>query len=366
MPDLISIIQDMTANGAFTTIARNPIAQFGTPVRRYVFSEVLPERFVRENAFRESLVRYRTRLASDSPRFSPPVKKSGLGLVGDMLVELGTQSIAVGIEGREFDNLVAEAAEGNDASVREMINAFVDLNAKRAIIEKQELQRAQALVNAQVVRTGDNGFGEPIDYPNPAGHRAAAGGDWTSDAYDPMDDIISMHQLLASKGYQTSRILTSTQVVSTLARNAKISSRTGTLQVVGGSLVAAGGFATVNSINQMLQSNGLPVIETYDAVYRDDAGASHPFLPAGTMLFVAQGGQNEQTFQFEDETRVVSNPLGYTALGRVAGQSTPGPIINVGFFGNYPPRVEIEAVSESLPVILEPEAVAVINTITTA
>lgn len=365
MADLITILRDMDANGAFSTIARNPLAQFGTPVRRYVFSEILPEKLVRQNAFRESLVRYRTRPAQDLPRFSPPIKKAGLGLVGEQLVMLGTQGVAYEIAGEDFDNLVATAAEGDDATARQMINQFIDLNVKRALVEKHEIQRAQALINAQVVRSGDNGFGETIDLPNPAGHRVAAGGDWTSDVYDPMDDIIAMHQLLASKGYQTSRILTTTQVVSTLARNAKISSRTGTLQVVGGSLVAAGGFATVNSINQMLQSNGLPVIETYDAVYRNNAGDIVPFMPAGTMLFVAQGGQNEQTFEFEGETRIVPNPLGYTALGRVAGQSAPGPIINVAFNGSYPPSVQAEGISESLPVVLEPEAVAVINSIDT-
>ncbi len=217
------------------------------------------------------------------------------------------------------------------------------------------------MVDAKVVRVGQNGYNEDVVYPNPTGHRVASAGDWNSDAYDPMDDIIAMHELLAGKGYKTSRILTSTKVVSAMARNAKISSRTGTLQVVGGSLVSAGGFATVNSINQMLQSNGLPVLETYDATYRDERGAMFRFLPVGAMLFVAEGGQDPVTFTFENETRVVSNPLGYTAIGRGAGQTDAGRVINVASFINKPPRIEAEGYQESLPVITEPEAIAVIT-----
>lgn len=366
MADLVTLLNQMNANGAFASIASNPIAQFGTPVRRYVGAEILPERLTLENAYRETLIRYRTVIASDSPRFSPAQKKGGVDLVGEMLVELGTQDIAAELTGREFDALVQSSLRGNDINVQESLAQWIDLRINRALIEKTEVQRFQALVNASVVRVGQNGFGETIAYPNPSGHRVAAGGDWTSDVYDPMDDILAQHELLASKGYRTTRILTSTAVVSTMAKNSLISSRTGTLQVVGGSLVSAGGFATINSINQMLQSNGLPVIETYDATYRNENGSFASFLPAGTMLFIAEGGQDPASFTFEDETRVVSNPLGYTAIGRGAGQQNAGRVINVALFNNKPPRVEAEGYQESLPVITEPEAIAVINTITTA
>lgn len=365
MADLVTLLNQMNANGAFAAIAANPVAQFGTPVRRYVGAEILPERLTFENAYREAQIRYRTVIANDAPRFSPAQKKGGVDLIGEMLVETGTQDIAAELTGREFDALVQASLRGNDVNVQESLAQWVDMRINRALIEKTEVQRFQLLVNSSVVRVGQNGFGETLAYPNPAGHRVAAGGDWTSDVYDPMDDIIAQHRLLASKGYRTSRILTSTDVVSTMAQNAKISARTGTLQVVGGSLVAAGGFATINSINQMLQSNGLPVIETYDATYRNEDGTFAPFLPAGTMLFVAEGGLDAQTFQFEDETRVVSNPLGYTAIGRGAGQAAPGRVINVSFQSNKPPRVEAEGYQESLPVLTEAEAVAVIHTIDT-
>lgn len=361
--DLGNIIKQMNADGAFRSISANPFAQFGTNVRRYVGAEILPERLVNENTYREDLVRYRTVIAGDAGRFAPAQKKGSVSTAGQFLVELGTQDILIEITGKEYDQIVQMSLRGNDVDVASFIAQLVDLKVNRALVEKTEVQRWQALVDAEVVRAGANGYSETVSYPDPSGHRAAAGGDWTSDAYDPMDDIIAQHQLLASKGFNTSRIITSTQVVSTLAKNAKVSSRTGTLQVVGGSLVSAGGFATMNSINQMLQSNGLPVIETYDATYRTEDGTMHRFLPETAMLFVAQGGQDPVSFQFEDETRVVSNPLGYTAIGRPAGQSEPGRVINVEQFKNKPPRVVAEGSQESLPVITESEAIAVIHTI---
>ncbi len=361
MADLKTIIDQLGSDGTFALIGGNPFAQFGAGTRRYVGAEILPERLTNENAYREALIRYRTVIANDAPRFSPAQKKGGADSIGDMLVELGTQDIAVELTGREYDALVQNANRGNAESVATTIAQWVDLRVNRALIEKTEVQRFQALVDAKVVRVGQNGYSEDVVYPNPTGHRVASAGDWNSDAYDPMDDIIAMHELLAGKGYKTSRILTSTKVVSAMARNAKISSRTGTLQVVGGSLVSAGGFATVNSINQMLQSNGLPVLETYDATYRDERGAMFRFLPVGAMLFVAEGGQDPATFTFENETRVVSNPLGYTAIGRGAGRQEAGRVIGVEAFTNKPPRIQAEGYQESLPVITEPEAIAVIS-----
>ena len=365
--DFITLLNRLNSDGVFQAIAANPFAQFGTPQRSYVGAEILPERFTNENSYTESLIRYRTVVANDSPRFSPIIKKGGLGYVGEMKVETGTQTIAVELNGRELDAVIQQVNRGQVASVAEFISRWSDLHVNRALLEKTELQRFQALVNASVVRVGANGYGETIAYTNPAGHRVAAGGDWTDDAYDPMDDIVAQTQLLKSKGYNVTRILTSSAVVSTLTRNAKVAARTATLQVTGaGTLAVSGGFASVNSVNQMLQSNGLPIIEVYDAVTRNEAGDIIRFLDEDVMLFVSDAGLDPAEFRYEDETRVVSFPLGYTAIGRVAGQMDAGRFISAEGKAGYPPRIEFEGAQESLPVILEPEAIAVINSITLA
>jgi hypothetical protein len=55
--------------------------------------------------------------------------------------------------------------------------------------------------------------------------------------------------------------------------------------------------------------------------------------------------------------------LGYTAIGRGAGQASNGRVIRAEAFDNKPPRIEAEGWQTALPVITEPEALAVISSI---
>ncbi len=136
MADLKTIIDQLGSDGTFALIGGNPFAQFGAGTRRYVGAEILPERLTNENAYREALIRYRTVIANDAPRFSPAQKKGGADFIGDMLVELGTQDIAVELTGREYDALVQNANRGNAESVATTIAQWVDLRVNRALIEK--------------------------------------------------------------------------------------------------------------------------------------------------------------------------------------------------------------------------------------
>lgn len=366
MADLATLIARMQSDGTFAQVTSNPLAQFGTASRRYIGAELLPEKLVDENAYRESNIRYRTVIANSGTRFSPAQKKGGANLVGDMLVELGNSDIARELDGREYDALLKLVQRSLDMEAMEKLINWTDINVNRALIELCEQQRWQALVDGEVERSGQNGYSETITYPNPAGHRAAEGGDWSSDAYDPFDDILAMHRLLASKGFQTSRIITSTDVVATLAANAKVAARTGSLQVNGsGQVVSVGGFATINSINGIMQSNGLPVIETYDLQYRDEDGSLTRFLANDAMIFVSQTGQDE-TIAFENVQKIVPNILGYTAIGRPVGMSSAGRAFDAKLHTDKPPRLTAEGWQESLPVITEPESFAVVTDITLA
>lgn len=365
MADLATLIARMQADGTFTQITSNPLAQFGTASRRYVGAELLPERLVEENAYRESNIRYRTVIANSGTRFSPAQKKGGANLVGDMLVELGNSDIARELDGREYDALLRLTQRNEDMQAMDKLISWTDINVGRALVELCEQQRFQALVNGEVVRKGQNGFQETVTYPVAAGHSVSEGGSWASDAYDPFDDILGIHRLLAGKGFQTSRIITSTRVVATMAANDKVAARTGSLQVVGNNVVAAGGFATINSINGIMQSNGLPVIETYDLQYRDEDGSLTRFLPEDVMIFVSQTGQDE-VIAYENVQKIVPNILGYTAIGRPVGMPNAGRAFDAKLHTDKPPRLTAEGWQESLPVITEPESFAVITGITLA
>jgi hypothetical protein len=59
---------------------------------------------------------------------------------------------------------------------------------------------------------------------------------------------------------------------------------------------------------------------------------------------------------------VVGDTLGYTAIGRAAGQSNSGRVIKVRPVPDKkPPRVEGEGWQASFPVLADPEAVTVIT-----
>lgn len=361
MADLKTLINRMIADGTFQTISRNPLAQFGSGARVYLGASVLPPKFVPENAYRESNIRFRTVIANDGTQYSPAQKIGGSSGVGEMLVELGYSDIASELTGREYDLLQGLLRNSNDQAVQDEISSWVDTTVIRGLAELDEKKRWEAIVDAEVTRKGQNGYGETIAYPNPAGHRAAAGGDWDSDAYDPFDDIIAMVNLLDTKGYRCTRIITSSAVVNKMAANAKVQQRSGSLQVsASGTIEVLSGFGTRNAVANSMNASGLPVIETYDLTYEKEDNTRTKFLPTDAMVFLSETGREERV-TFEQGTKVVGDVLGYTAIGRAAGQSEPGARLFVEQFEDKPPRIEAQAWEASLPVITEPEAMAVIT-----
>jgi len=361
MADLRTIIERMQSDGSLQMVTGNPLAQFGTAARRYVGAELLPERAVDSNNYTEDKISYRTVIANSGTRYSPAQKKGGIGLVGSFEVALGTSDIARELTGREFDALQRLANVGNDIAAAASYTNWVDVNIVRALQEYTEQQRWQAIVDAEVIRTGSNGYSETITYPNPAGHRAAAGGSWSSDSYDPYDDILAMSEVLRGKGYRVTRIITSSSVISLMAGNEKVAQRTGSLQVnASGQIVTLAGFATRDAMNQVMVSSGLPPFEVYDLTYRTEDGTRTPFLTDDAMVLVAESGQDE-SIVFNDATKVVSNVLGYSALGVPTGYSDPQRAYHQVLKTDKPPRLEAQGWQETLPVITEPEAIAVIT-----
>lgn len=359
--DLKTLVTNASRDGYFSTIARATAAQFGPPSRQYLGASLLPERQVPENAYREESIRYRTIIANDGTRYSATQKKKG-ELTGSFLVELGNSDIKREITAREYDALVALLGRnsGMDA-VRSLIN-WSDVVLNRALLEKNEKMRWEAIVSASVSRQGDNGYVETVSYSNPSGHRFNATGTWSSNSFDPFTDISTAADLLASKGYTVNRIIAPRPVVTILSNNQKVQARVGLPVVnVGGTIAVSQARADVAAINGALQRDGLPAIEEYNLQYRTSTGSGY-FLARNVFVLVATTGQ-DQALDFGDQERLLENTLGYTAIGRAAGQPAPGRVIQVESFSNKPPRIEGEAWQTSLPVVLEPEAIAVIGAI---
>jgi hypothetical protein len=168
-----------------------------------------------------------------------------------------------------------------------------------------------------------------------------------------------MVDLLAGKGYTVSRIVTSRAVVSIMAQNDKVVARSARVRVLSSSDVF--GRATVDRINAELNAEGLPDITTYDLLYRTQEGTAR-FLADDVMVFLAETGQ-EPGFDMDADTAnfPAGATLGYTAIGRAVGQAEPGRVLRAEAFRNKPPRIEFEGWQASLPVVTDPEAVAVIT-----
>jgi hypothetical protein len=220
-------------------------------------------------------------------------------------------------------------------------------------------------LDAQCLRAGDNGYTETVYYSNPPGHRLTLGDAWSDPTYDPWPDITGMAQFLYDKGYRVNRIVTSRWARSLLLSNPKIAQRVLATPVVlsGGTLTAVqpGMRLSVAQLNAALEAEELPPIETYDLSYFTQTGQAR-FFRRDAMMFACTTGRDEE-IQVDPDTEPILIPdtLGYTGIGPAAGQDGPGRVLDLQVFTNKPPRVEVNGWETSLPVILDPEAIGVLN-----
>lgn len=362
MPDISTLVNSMLADGSVQTIARNRRAAFGRPQRRYLGATLLPERPVSENAFRDYSIKYRTIIANDAARYSPVQLKKG-SLAGSMLVELGDSDTGDEFSAEMYDTLIKLLASNQSMTAVASLTNWLDTAVNLSLIEHNERQRWQAIVDAQVIRRGDNEYYEEVDYPDPADHRVAESAPWSTDTTDIFDDIATQVDLLASKGFTVGRFIAGRQVISKMSGNATIRTRTNRVTVnASGQILSTTGRAQLSDINQMLNADGMPAIEQYDLVYRTNTGSGY-FLPRDVFVMVATTGRDELV-DLGDSEELFPDTLGYSAVGRAAGQDAPGRVVRMEAFSNKPPRIEAQGWQTSLPIISEPEAIAVIHTIT--
>lgn len=358
--DINALIRTLSSDGTLRRVALNPRAQFGTKARRYLAAEILPEKLVPENMFTETGIQYRTIIANAGTRYSPSQKKGG-ALVGEMEVKLAEADIASELTARDYDALVAALSRGSSMEAMASVVRFVDTALNRPLLELAEKWRWDALVNAQIVLKGDNGYSDTVNYSDPDGHRFNALV-WSDDTVDPYDDIFKAVQKLSDKGFEVSKIVTSRKVIGILAGNDKVKQRTSKITVLNGNVTHIPGRVTLAELNGINQAEGLPPFEIYDLQYRTQEGTGR-FLPDTVMVFCATTGRDEQLDLGDTTNEILPDTLGYTGVGRPAGQGSTGRVIRLEAFDNKPPRIEGEAWTTMLPVIIEPEAVAVIKAI---
>jgi hypothetical protein len=277
-------------------------------------------------------------------------------------VEVGHSDIARQFTGRDYDLFLTMLNSRPEMEALVQFLRWTDITVNRALLDLDEKQRWQALAVGQVVRQGDNGYYELVQYPNPSGHRVTIAGAWTDDAYDPIPDLLAGQAKLAEKGYAASRLISTRKVAGILSKNAKVRQRgTTTLSVdINGTIQGRPPTRLAPAaLNAVLQAEGLPPLEVYDELYRDYSGAKR-FFPEDTVVMAGATGRDERVaevrLQNDNTFDVLTDTLGYTAMGRPVGVADPERVIRAWPKDDKPPRIHAEGWQATIPVITEPEA----------
>lgn len=156
----------------------------------------------------------------------------------------------------EYDRLKARQA-GDDA----IVNAIFDDATRmvRAVAARMELARGEALTSGKVVLS-EGGVVATVDYGRNAGHTVAAATAWSDTATStPLTNMIAWADTYeATTGQRPETALTSRRVLRLITRNKEI------IDAIKGANAGATR-VTLAELNELLESEGLPTIETNDA-----------------------------------------------------------------------------------------------------
>ena len=364
MAELSSVIRDFRESGDLDAVANLPRLRFlDDRARPLLGATVLPEVTKDNNRYIEEDFALVDMIADDTDRYSPVRFKASGAQLASFEVALGDSSIGRQMGAAEYDRLVSLL--GSNASFEQLADVVIGFAASiaRGLTYKAEKQRWDAIIAGSVVRRVGNTT-ETIVYPTATGQRTAIAGAWTSDAYDPFDDIMAVQEFAATMGYDgIARIITSRKVLHILVGNEKMAYRSGAYSEGPGG-VAFRSSADQGKLGNYLSSNGLPQIETYDSRYSDTTGRFR-FMDENSVVYIFDTGRaNEEAMELSGADQSAFMPesagtVGYVGVGKVGGYNTPGRVVNVLHPDDHPKRVLGEGLMTHLPVFTEPNGYAV-------
>lgn len=376
MPELATLtelLDSLKQSSQLSDLMNDPSAQFGTGEEPYLGAQLLPEQLRDENMYKETQIKYRSFLAQAGSYYSPAQLSPSGELIGSFNVELGKKDTADQVTAQDYNNLMKLL---NRKASREAILAalrWYDNHILRPHLDLNEKERWDAIINASVERLGSNGYRELVEYPNPQGHRppAISGGyqanpaGWyeTDGSYDPFEDVFMMVDLLDKKGYRVNRIVTGgRKLISVMAKNPTVRERTSRITInTSGQIEAQPGRATKAQIDAYLNEEGIPPIEIYRKTYHTRDSGEKLFVPDNKLVFICSTGRTQPVDLGSRGVLELENTLGYYGIGVPAGQITPGRIVNTEERKLYPTGFYAESIEIGLPVILHPEAIAVLT-----
>lgn len=380
LEDLIREIQDDDPH--YYQLANSPMIQFGTEAEPFVFAQLLPERTVEQNAYREDRIRMiEPPPALDGTRYGPAQMQEGGVLFGSFLVELGDTDTAGQLVGRQLDALIKLLMR--DAGTPEAIASaiqWIDLNLIRPHLRKNEIQRRDAILLGQTTRKGSDGLQETVTYYTPSGFRPEVSGGTTGSpaglyatttTTDPWDNILAARDLLGAKGKSVRGMWCTSSFLTDLSKNPAIKLRTNKVTVdASGQIQGYSQRPRRAELNMLAEDDGLPPFTVQDwgyplrtanmfQRYMEPTTDRHYLLMVGsTDNRVAIDGlvvDNDSSDVLEFET------LGYYGIGTNAAQAGPGRTVHTEVSMKKPQGIYGESYQTGLPVIQEPESFVVIE-----
>lgn len=180
----------------------------------------------------------------------------------------------------EYDRLKMRKLD--DGIRNAILNDAVELAT--AIQTRLEIARGELLADGKVTISENGLDGLVADFGRNPDHSATAGTLW-SDGGDPVGDMLAWQATyVATNGIRPGIALTSQNVLSALMRNEAIRNYTlpagSTQQIV-----------TVDAINALFNSFGLPSLSVYEAQVAGEDGKAKSIIDPNKIIFLPSGGQ---------------------------------------------------------------------------
>ena len=361
--DLMTLINTIREEGDIERLIRNPLAQFGNARRQreYLGARLLPERLVGENILEEEDTKFRSVIAEDSGRYDPAQKRKR-SEAQEMQISLGHFDIKREIDGREYDAILRLLNSQQDNAARTQMISLIDRLLFQALLDKKELQRWQAMVDAEVTVTKTNGQQYTVQLEDPTGHRFMSGGFWNDDTFDPFEAIFQGANLLKDAGFEVAWAITNYTGVAAMRNNEQIRTRTGgmTVDTVNNAVTPVRGIPTNARINSVLGEQGIPPITEYNLGYYTET-TYEKFLRDGVFVMIGRTPREEVIARENGEDLLLFSTLGYYAVGTPQGKTSAGDVIKIFPKEDKPVRIEGEAYGVGFPVPLESYAMVVID-----
>lgn len=364
----------------FTRLALNPMAQFQSEQGTLLGASLLPERLVEENSYEETTIRYKIKPALYNNRYSPTQMQDGGRIVGSFTVSLSHTDTQKQMSSKEHDDLMKLLGQGGDVQAMSRVISWSDNQLIRPHTINNEIARFESLLLGRVNRVTTDGQMEPIEYYRPpnhvvtiAGGTTAAPAGWYAGDYDPFPDMELGVRTLQRLGYRAIAMYSMPDLGYVLRDNEKIKERNQYAVVNdAGQVGAAQRQLTFAGLDRLIIANELPMLTTYNNGYEsiDEGFKRYMDVEDGYDYLIIVGATTRnydlatdyvgttgtQVEGFTDGAIDLENVMGYVALGRNAGEASPGRTINTKVSDVKPKGLWGESYQTGLPVPQDPQS----------